>query len=594
MDNCKIKKWQIICGYFLFGVILVFFLTMNFVTPVIGEDYVLVAYSPFFPPESSSVLIENVLSRILYQMQTWNVRLGEQFSIIFSCMDCGLFHILNSLAAIYYIWLVLLYAHRGHCKISESIWCVFIAFSTILLFQPAIGEVFFWRTGSSNYLWALIILLTFAYPVCCLFLDNHNIIETSIIKTVFLTILGFFAGFTNENTVVTVWILYIIVIIVRNVRRINRPVWLYTSFVSFTIGFVFMLKAPSTSIRIAYYNQLFGTQYIGLFGYLRRIPIVTLRFFTDNSTLIIITVICLMIAFICYRTKLRRNNSTEKLSIAPVVLLLLSSVSCAALVMSPYIETRSFFLPDFLMTVCVAYYSEYLVYAFKQKKGLLITLIIVFLFLDFFYMIQFYRVYKSYYGFCEQRTAEISISDEPFFWREYPGPYSNRILTTREDYCIDNQKALTSYYGKPIKTIPGYVGNQKYLQIINYQHCDALGGIDWLEYNDSDKTLTVVGWGTINDTCSKDNEIYIFLDNGIEKKFFKTLYAQARPDVAAALNDNHHSNSGFKLDTVLLDEMISQPENIIGFCVINRDKKVYGEVKCKSIIIENYEGINDD
>ena len=56
--------------FVLFGIVLTFFLTINFLTPEMGEDYALTAFSPASPPENFSGLVQSVTDRILFQMET--------------------------------------------------------------------------------------------------------------------------------------------------------------------------------------------------------------------------------------------------------------------------------------------------------------------------------------------------------------------------------------------------------------------------------------------------------------------------------------------------------------------------------------------
>lgn len=379
-------------------------------------------------------------------------------------------------------------------------------------------------------------------------------------------------------------------ILYRLARKKKCHVWLYTSFLTLTVGLVFMLKAPSTAIRIAYYNQLFGTQGMGFVDYMIRVPSVIARFWRDNHFLVIATSFCAIAAFFTNRKKVRTVGPDiveRKLKLEPLALLLFTSISCGALIMSPYIETRSFLLPDFMMTVCIVYYSERFLSA-VNRKVLWIVSASALTIGSLLCAVQIYGVYREYSAFCKERNAVIAISDEPVMWGEYPGPYGNRFLTTREDYCQENARHLKRYYNKSINTVPGYIWGDD-LRITGFQTSQGLGGIDWVKWDATEQTLIAIGWGTLPDTVGEENEIYIYLGSGTDRKYFKTLSALERPDVAEVLGDAHQSRTGFQLKTVIAEDFSLNPVNEIGFCVINRDKQLCGEVFCDIIEISLYQ-----
>ncbi len=151
--------------------------------------------------------------------------------------------------ALYYIYLVQLYAFKGEQRnVRSRQWSLLLAGSMIILFQPALGEVFFWRTGSTNYMWGMCLLLTFVFPLRCYVCGRD--------------LLG--------NVGVIIW---------NKLHRKKAPIWIFTSFISFSSGFFYMLKAPSTAIRVAYYNQIYETTDFHIKDYFSRIPNIVNRFF---------------------------------------------------------------------------------------------------------------------------------------------------------------------------------------------------------------------------------------------------------------------------------------------------------------------------
>lgn len=348
--------------------ILVFFLVINFLTPLMGEDYTLVAFPGNYEP---SCLIQNMLQRIKNQMEGWNVRVGEQLSIVFSCFDKMLFNIANSFMAIWYLCLINIYAFKNKAFSNEHLgWNIFISFSMIILFQPALGEIFFWRTGSTNYLWGICILLTFGIPIrYYIGYESIDIMGKSYLKRIMLIILGFFAGFTNENTVAMFLVMYIGVMIYDRVKKKQTPSWIYLSFVSLLVGFTFMIKAPSTAIRVNFYNDLYGIGELNFNDYVLRAQNVIVRFFADNKWFVIITLVCIILGLSALISA-DKNYINEIIIHSEVLgMLLLTSVSCGALIMSPYIETRAFLLSDFMLISCIVYYTNIVLEKIRNKAA---------------------------------------------------------------------------------------------------------------------------------------------------------------------------------------------------------------------------------
>lgn len=576
---CK-RQQTILFGLLTF--VLLFFLTINFLTPVIGEDFVLSVLPRNENFHSVGDFLWSVAARIYDQMTGWNVRLGEQLSIAFSCLSKPIFNVLNSLIALYYLWLVCRYAFKWKAAGGDILWGIGVAFAAVITFQPALGEVFFWRTGSANYLWALCILLTFALPMrYYLSRESLDVISGSKIRLIGLTVLGFFAGFTNENTVGAIVLLYVGVFLYQKSQRKKLPLWVYTSFCSLLAGFLFMLLAPSTAHRSAFYNQMFGISEPGLRLYLSRIPAVILRFFKDNCALVLLTLGCLFLSALAWK-RVKARGEAETCSIPgclePLGWLLLTAISCGALIISPYIETRAFLFSDFMMVVCIVYYSRVAITCLGWQRLFCLaeTAILV---ACAPCAAEIYHAYREYGAFCDRRIAAVELCrEEPFMWGEYAGPYFGRILTTREDYLYlgDRSGTLSQYFQKNVHVVPRYIWNDD-LRIDGYTKIgEHQGGIDWVDYNSDNNTVTIGGWLALSGSRPEETETYAYLRNG-EQLWYYATQTDLRPDVAKALGDEDMAASGFQGGMQLLNEAMECQELTYGAVVIDRGAKRYCE-----------------
>lgn len=90
-------------------------------------------------------------------------------------------------------------------------------------------------------------------------------------------------------------VLYAGVILYKKAKKMWIPFWIYSSFVSLFLGALFMYMAPSTSIRIQVYLEMFGIEQVTFTDYLNRAENIIIRFFGENKAYIIITVILILI-----------------------------------------------------------------------------------------------------------------------------------------------------------------------------------------------------------------------------------------------------------------------------------------------------------
>lgn len=563
----------------VFMSILIFLLIINSVTPLMGEDIALAAFPKDYHTAGAGERFYLMFHRIYEQMTNWNIRIGEQLSIVFGCFDKVLFNICNSLVSLFYIWLAYQYAFKRKFSLDKrNVLYLLAVFTLILMLQPVLGEIFFWRTGSTNYLWAICILLGFALPIrYYIGYKSFDIIGNSKSKIALLTIFGFVAGFTNENTVIVIILLYVGVILSNRKKKVKTPIWIYSSGITLLTGFIGMCKAPSTANRVAIYKEMYGIDTVTFGDYMIRARAVIVRFFTDNIAFVIVTVIMLvlytsMIVLEKGAEKSQKLDTLKKNSEA-LGLLLLSAVSCGALIMSPYIETRSFLLPDFFMTTCIIYYFDKILDKYKKYERILSSIACISLIICCICQgTAIYHAYREYYDYAKLREAAVELENknDVFVWGEYRKPLSSRILTTREDYLLGNENVLNTYYGKEIKCWGNYLWN---MDISDYEVRDVLGSIDTITYDETSDTVNITGWAAFKQEYANESECYVYIDTEENRYYFRTAKSE-RGDVALALdNEELYLNSGFSTGIGWLHNWLeNKPEVTVGLSVVNEEK----------------------
>ena len=580
--------------------IFAFFLIINSVTPLMGEDISLMAFPKDYQLDGNIERFSLMFERIYEQMTNWNIRLGEQLSIVFGCFDKVVFNVSNSIMAIVYMWLIYQYAFKRKWRLDKrnSVYLISI-FTLILILQPVIGEIFFWRTGSTNYLWAICFLLGFALPLrYYIGYRSVDIVGKSKWKILLLSIWGFLAGFTNENTIAVFILLYLGVILYDKKAKRVTPVWIYTSGATLLGGFICMYNAPSTANRIASYSKMYGIDEVTFQDYLDRAGEVIYRFFTDNCALVILTVVMILLyvgVVVCDK-RIDKQQRVEilKINSENLELLLATAVSCGALIMSPYVETRSFLLSDFMMMACIIYYLDKLLdYLKKYEKAVACVMSIGMIAICIYEGSVIYKTYRDYYDYTTLRENAVALedTDEAFFWGEYYEPAYSRILTTREDYLLSNEDDLSEYYGKEIKCWGNYVWN---LESCHYKNADALGNIDALTYVEESDTIYIWGWGAFVEQNADESECYVYIDDGEEKHYFGTG-KQERADVVQALyGEEIYLNSGFSIGIGFIHEWLGEDveEVTIGFCVVNEENEIIAQIDEETFQLEQEDELN--
>lgn len=563
--------------------IFIFFVTININTPMMGEDFALISFYPNYEPSSMGEYINLIINRIIQQASSWNIRIGEQISIIFCSVDKVYYYIGNTIISMLYVLLIPIYAFGRRLNLNKKydVISIVMSFSLIILFQPVLGEIFFWRTGSSNYLWAVSILLIFTLPLR-LVIDNKNIFKNKKVFILLHTFLGFFAGLTNENTVITFIIIYLCIIIYRIRKKQEIYLWIWSSFASLGMGFLVMIFAPSTAIRMQTYKKMFGIEHVTIKDYIYRAVNIIHRFFTENSSLVSILFIILIIYITLNYKKIKSEIQKKEFKVYKIAsinigLLLASSLSAGALIGAPYVETRAFFLIDFFMMGCIIYFSIQLING-KNKfvRNIMYSLLAILIVFTIKENIKIFNTYNDYNEFVTNNyiTIQEAKRDNEENVKILPYDYvNNRILNTREDYLQSNLKYLEGYFGikviysmKDIYSIDEAQLSAKYTEIMN--------GMDYIDYNQNINELKIMGWAAIKDKESKNSDIGILLRSDSKTYNFKTDKVK-RKDVSEFYKNSNYDDTGFSLNKSNLDTILEKGKYTIGLYITDKDNNNY-------------------
>lgn len=305
------------------------FAIITAISPLAGEDYALGTYMP-----QASLLqrLVWVAGHSALQIRGWNARFGEQLAIFWLTMPRFWFVTANTLAFVSFCCSIAMLA-RGSVR-----WTSGLAISTSLcmaavyLLWPRL-ETFFWVAGTSNYLHpltlTLIVLIPFLIKECnwLSYLRGHAV-------WVMLPI-SFLAGESFEALPVGM-LACMIFILWREWRRGGSYFWrLLVVTVAYALGWIILVKAPSTALRTQWYYSHSGFDGFTLPYLLKRALNSAQEFIESSKELLLVVFLTAVGSSFTGCLRVLREGNLPLLSFGALAA---SSLVIAA----PYTEARSF------------------------------------------------------------------------------------------------------------------------------------------------------------------------------------------------------------------------------------------------------------
>lgn len=346
--NIYLRKVQRIrLGIVVFMLIILytvlFIVFANYLMPLMGED---LALSIPFENKNDGVLeiLPQITDRIIFQSTHWNARLGEQLAIIFSSIDKHIFNFLNIIITFSLLYLIVIYAKGKLEKVNIKNIFLLIFSLAVLFLLPNIGDLLFWISVATNYLWSIFLLLLFLLPYRLLWSGMDIYANTSILIRILSLPIAVLAGMTNENTVIAVMIMIIgaFLVIKVNLFKVDSiPGWYWRNFALLSVGYAYLLFSPSTTIRREYYQQSLDIQINSIKDILNNIHTVFDQYLMNSKNLLVVLTgfLILLVGFLLFR----RNNKPSQLNnlLITSAIAIASFISVAVLIVAPYLETRA-------------------------------------------------------------------------------------------------------------------------------------------------------------------------------------------------------------------------------------------------------------
>ena len=310
-------------------------LFLNHIYPNAEDDWY---YTFVWRPEAIDLMGRRITSfndlfdsQYAHYMQWGGRTVAHIIAQLILCLDTDWQDVLNSFAFLAMMYLIYRYSNWGN-KTRVS---VFLLGCALFWFtQPIICSTVLWITGSANYLWTSLILLSFIYYYYALYMKEGS--NNGALRSVLFFFFGIVAGWTNENMVVAAIFFIIILFLILKKRNIKIPAWAYTGLIGLTIGALFLILAPGNMVRVN--ATCLGEPAFSIDSLIHRGDAM---FDYYLKYLLILSVIS--IAAILYFFK--KGNTHQKEKVAPMLLLLFISAHVAfiAMLSTPYFPERAMF-----------------------------------------------------------------------------------------------------------------------------------------------------------------------------------------------------------------------------------------------------------
>lgn len=245
------KKFSLSSKFFFMMSVSIVFLVMlvlNFLTPLIADDL-----EYLYKTQDFSTILQNEYT----QYMTWTGRsIVHIIARIFLLMPKFIFNIFNSLAFAYLTLLIFYISRWTHNK-KYSIGKYLLISVALWLFIPTFGQVFLWETGSANYLWGSIIMLSMIaiYHKAYLTQSNSFLERYRVVGIILMLLFGVVSGWCNENTSGGALLIVIMYVLVMKFKNNHFKPWMISGIVGMTIGLILMVSAPGNAIRSTYFER---------------------------------------------------------------------------------------------------------------------------------------------------------------------------------------------------------------------------------------------------------------------------------------------------------------------------------------------------
>ncbi|WP_297424208.1 DUF6056 family protein [Clostridium sp.] len=434
---------------------------LNYLTPLLVDDYALGYIN------GTGIHIKN-LKDIIYSMHnyyfSWGGRVwGEFYQQLFTLLGKPIFNVCNTI--IYIINTLLIYhicSETKKIKIS-----LYIGINLLIwFFTPNYGQVMFWLSGSSNYLWLitpiLIMILIFRkYSI------NQNIIKNNLVNTIMIFILGILAGWSSENASAGMLVVLTLYLAYYYINNIKISKYIISGYIGSLIGFIFLIGAPGAYVRKAVEESAVNTTIV--------FRIFMITYFWVNFVLGMFIILAIVFFIGRRYFNLKKNNSVYQ----SIIFVIASLGAAYGMIAAPTSPERTWFCIVVYLTISIGIlYEKFDFEVINLKKNTIFMLrrlvlaVIIFASCNFMVMyldtiMSTYEILtqtkeREQYILSEKAKGNLDISTV-IMSHKYPLLAHHDALYGLDDITPDpnhfSNKAVAQYYG--LKSIIGIPAKEK-------------------------------------------------------------------------------------------------------------------------------------
>lgn len=349
MRNCvKENRIEKIIFIGIVAVSFVAFYIYNVLTPLMSDDLMF--------DKSLYHSVGDIFRQEYWQYMNWNGRSVLQIILkVFSILPKSVFDIFNSIC---YVWTMLLI--YWNVKGKKQYDCFLYVLINLLAwnFTVDFSQTMLWLAGACNYLWGIMIILSFITAYRALLAKTAIKHEIPVGIGIFL--LGILAGWGNENTSggAILIVLLLTAFYVYENRKMEK--WMISGIGGMCVGFLFLLLAPGNKVRSAMMKE--EEAYSGLSALVSR-GLKVLEAINDYLLLYIVVIVLLGTYF--YYKKYKAEEFKEA-----AVFAFASLATAAVLIFTPQPMDRAYFGANIYMMIA----ALQMIQRIRREDTLLISL----------------------------------------------------------------------------------------------------------------------------------------------------------------------------------------------------------------------------
>lgn len=251
-------------GLLVLVLIFFFMLILNMLTPLLSDDYFVAFVWPeglvingALPEDTRKISsFSDVFDSLKSYYYIWGGRIpGQSFITIFSWWGKGIFNFVNAFMAVLLVAEIYWITHEGKISLdfdpSKVIWIFFALWS----FNAAFVDTFLWLSGSCDYLWLMVLILTFLLPYVQDYYNPEVHGQKTLTFSSGMFLLGLVAGCSRENAICWLALILLYWLFLCH-KEFNLQPWKISGFIGLCIGYAVLIFSPGSLTRLTLLNKV--------------------------------------------------------------------------------------------------------------------------------------------------------------------------------------------------------------------------------------------------------------------------------------------------------------------------------------------------